>query len=151
MTRRHRNSVLGRSLFVQTQYTIAASTAYLCCEDFIANFTASAFDAGKWKHHNGFSLFNTGNTTQRSGVHFGPKRDLVAELLNTAKKAGTRPHGLSTAERQRQHAAGTHDVMRAATEQDIRLCLITPASRAHIPQRSVLCNGGDKNCLQRNT
>ncbi|KAJ7358164.1 glycoside hydrolase family 29 protein [Mycena albidolilacea] len=71
-------------------------------EDFIANFTASAFDAGKWvslfekagakyfvvvtKHHDGFSLFDTGNTTQRSSVHFGPKRDLVAELLDTAKK-----------------------------------------------------------------
>ncbi|KAJ7339930.1 hypothetical protein DFH08DRAFT_963960 [Mycena albidolilacea] len=80
------------------------------CEDFIANFTASAFDAGNasrldlhfawalgispddtcmpWtqKHHDSSPLFDTGDTTQRSTVHFGPKRDLVAELLNTAKK-----------------------------------------------------------------
>ncbi|KAJ6592674.1 glycoside hydrolase family 29 protein [Mycena capillaripes] len=76
-------------------------------EDFIANFTASKFDAGEWvslferagakyfvvvttrgvkKHHDGFSLFDTGNTTHRSSVALGPKRDLVAELLDTAKK-----------------------------------------------------------------
>ncbi|KAF7362678.1 Glycoside hydrolase [Mycena venus] len=79
-------------------------------ENFIANFTASKFDAGKWvslfegagakyfvivtvyqcgygaKHHDGFSLFDTGNTTHRSSVSFGPKRDLIAELLDTAKK-----------------------------------------------------------------
>ncbi|KAJ7829228.1 glycoside hydrolase family 29 protein [Mycena leptocephala] len=71
-------------------------------EDFIGNFTASKFDAGKWvdlfvgagaryfvvvtKHHDGFSLFDTGNTTHRSSVYLGPKRDLVAELLDTAKK-----------------------------------------------------------------
>ncbi|KAJ6626716.1 glycoside hydrolase family 29 protein [Mycena sp. CBHHK59/15] len=70
-------------------------------EDFIANFTAAKFDAAQWvdlfdragakyfvivtKHHDGFSLFDTGNTTHRSSVHLGPKRDLVAELLQTAK------------------------------------------------------------------
>ncbi|KAJ7142230.1 glycoside hydrolase family 29 protein [Mycena epipterygia] len=70
-------------------------------EDFIANFTAAKFDAGAWvdlfdragakyfvivtKHHDGFSLFDTGNTTHRSSVYLGPKRDLVAELLDTAK------------------------------------------------------------------
>ncbi|KAJ7639931.1 glycoside hydrolase family 29 protein [Mycena rosella] len=71
-------------------------------EDFIANFTAAKFDAGAWvdlfdragakyfvvvtKHHDGFSLFDTGNTTHRSSVYLGPKRDLVAELLDTAKE-----------------------------------------------------------------
>ncbi|KAJ7731632.1 glycoside hydrolase family 29 protein [Mycena metata] len=71
-------------------------------EDFIANFTAAKFDASAWvdlfqragakyfvlvtKHHDGFSLFDTGNTTHRSSVYLGPKRDLVAELLDTAKK-----------------------------------------------------------------
>ncbi|KAJ6579955.1 glycoside hydrolase family 29 protein [Mycena vulgaris] len=75
-------------------------------EDFIANFTASKFDAGKWvdlfdragakyfvavtKHHDGFSLFDTGNTTHRSSVYLGPKRDLIAELLTTAKEQ--KPH-----------------------------------------------------------
>jgi alpha-L-fucosidase len=38
------------------------------------------------KHHDGFSLFDTGNTTHRSSVYLGPKRDLVAELLDTAEK-----------------------------------------------------------------
>ncbi|KAJ7678622.1 alpha-L-fucosidase-domain-containing protein [Mycena rosella] len=67
-----------------------------------AAFTAAKFDAGAWvdlfdragakyfvvvrKHHDGFSLFDTGNTTHRSSVHLGPKRDLVAELLYTAKE-----------------------------------------------------------------
>ncbi|KAF7350653.1 Glycoside hydrolase family 29 protein [Mycena sanguinolenta] len=77
-------------------------------EDFIANFTASAFDASNWvslfeaagaryfvlvtKHHDGFSLFDTGNTTHRSSVYYGPKRDLVAELLDTAKKQAPNLH-----------------------------------------------------------
>ncbi|KAJ7627477.1 glycoside hydrolase family 29 protein [Roridomyces roridus] len=70
-------------------------------EDFIANFTAANWDPEAWvdlfdqagaryfvlvtKHHDGFSLFDTGNTTHRSSVYLGPKRDLVAELLDTAK------------------------------------------------------------------
>ncbi|KAJ7751866.1 glycoside hydrolase family 29 protein [Mycena olivaceomarginata] len=37
------------------------------------------------KHHDGFALFDTGNTTNRNSVQFGPKRDLVAELFQTAK------------------------------------------------------------------
>ncbi|KAK0448928.1 glycoside hydrolase family 29 protein, partial [Desarmillaria tabescens] len=71
-------------------------------DDFIANFTASKFNASEWldlfdnagakyfvlvtKHHDGFSLFDTGNSTHRSSVYLGPKRDFVAELLDTAKK-----------------------------------------------------------------
>lgn len=39
----------------------------------------------KQKHHDGFALFDTGNTTNRNSVQFGPKRDLVAELFQTAK------------------------------------------------------------------
>ncbi|KAJ6631221.1 glycoside hydrolase family 29 protein [Mycena sp. CBHHK59/15] len=70
-------------------------------DDFIPAFTAVNFNASKWvelfdragakyfvlvtKHHDGFALFDTGNTTHRSSVHLGPKRDLVAELLQTAK------------------------------------------------------------------
>ncbi|KAJ7467488.1 glycoside hydrolase family 29 protein [Mycena latifolia] len=75
-------------------------------EDFIGNFTAAKFDPAAWvdlfdragakyfvlvtKHHDGMSLFDTGNTTHRSSVYLGPKRDLVAELLDTAK--ARKPH-----------------------------------------------------------
>ncbi|KAF5374668.1 hypothetical protein D9615_009002 [Tricholomella constricta] len=71
-------------------------------DEFIANFTASKFNASQWvdlfdragakyfvlvtKHHDGFALFDTGNTTHRSSVHLGPKRDFLSELMITAKK-----------------------------------------------------------------
>ncbi|KAF8189948.1 glycoside hydrolase family 29 protein [Mycena galopus ATCC 62051] len=70
-------------------------------DDFIPDFTASKFNASAWldlfdragakyfvlvtKHHDGFALFDTGNTTHRNSVQLGPGRDLVAELLQTAK------------------------------------------------------------------
>ncbi|KAG6840365.1 hypothetical protein C0991_007181, partial [Blastosporella zonata] len=38
------------------------------------------------KHHDGFALFDTGDTTHRSSVYLGPKRDFVEELLTTAKR-----------------------------------------------------------------
>lgn len=69
-------------------------------DDFIPNFTASKFNASAWldlfdragaryfvqvtKHHDGFALFDTGNTTNRSAVVLGPKRDLLKELFDTA-------------------------------------------------------------------
>ncbi|KIK60972.1 glycoside hydrolase family 29 protein [Collybiopsis luxurians FD-317 M1] len=75
-------------------------------DDFIANFTASKFNASEWldvfdragaryfvqvtKHHDGFALFDTGNTTHRSSVNFGPKRNLLKELFDTA--AAEKPH-----------------------------------------------------------
>ncbi|KAL0955485.1 hypothetical protein HGRIS_001725 [Hohenbuehelia grisea] len=71
-------------------------------DDFIPKFTASKFNASSWvdlfdragakyfvlvtKHHDGFALFETGNTTNRNSLKLGPKRDLVAELLDTAKR-----------------------------------------------------------------
>ncbi|KAJ7076101.1 glycoside hydrolase family 29 protein [Mycena belliarum] len=70
-------------------------------DDFIPAFTAAKFNASAWvdlfaragakyfvlvtKHHDGFALFDTGNTTHRNSVRLGPRRDLVAELLQTAK------------------------------------------------------------------
>ncbi|KAJ6486823.1 glycoside hydrolase family 29 protein [Mycena sanguinolenta] len=70
-------------------------------DDFIPDFTASKFNASAWvdlfdragakyfvlvsKHHDGFALFDAGNTTHRNSVQLGPKRDLVSELLQTAK------------------------------------------------------------------
>ncbi|KAH7912706.1 glycoside hydrolase family 29 protein [Hygrophoropsis aurantiaca] len=70
-------------------------------DDFIANFTASKWDPSAWldlfddagakyfvivtKHHDGYGLFDTGNTTHRSSVYLEPKRDFVGELMATAK------------------------------------------------------------------
>ncbi|PWY86782.1 alpha-L-fucosidase [Aspergillus heteromorphus CBS 117.55] len=64
------------------------------------NFTASNFDPKAWvdlieasgakyfvlttKHHDGFALFDTQNTTDRSALHYGPQRDLVGELFAAA-------------------------------------------------------------------
>ncbi|KAJ8095979.1 hypothetical protein PM082_015200 [Marasmius tenuissimus] len=71
-------------------------------DDFIPKFTASKFNASQWmdlfdragakyfvlvtKHHDGYALFDTGNTTHRSSVYSGPQRDLVAELFATAAR-----------------------------------------------------------------
>ncbi|TFK50892.1 glycoside hydrolase family 29 protein [Heliocybe sulcata] len=71
-------------------------------DDFIANFTASKFNASSWldifdkagakyfvlvtKHHDGFALFDTENTTHRGSVYMGPQRDLLGELFDTAKQ-----------------------------------------------------------------
>ncbi|KIK92770.1 glycoside hydrolase family 29 protein [Paxillus rubicundulus Ve08.2h10] len=70
-------------------------------DDFIANFTASKWNASAWldlfddagakyfvivtKHHDGYSLFDTKDTTHRSSVHLHPHRDFVRELMETAK------------------------------------------------------------------
>lgn len=70
-------------------------------DDFIANFTAANFNASEWvqlfddagakyfvivtKHHDGFALFNTKDTTHRSSWHLGPKRDFVRELFDASK------------------------------------------------------------------
>ncbi|CUA75537.1 alpha-L-fucosidase [Rhizoctonia solani] len=70
-------------------------------DDFIPQFTASEFNASEWiqlfadagakyfvlvtKHHDGFSLFDTENSTHRSSVYLGPKRDFVAELMYAAR------------------------------------------------------------------
>ncbi|KAH7929517.1 glycoside hydrolase family 29 protein [Leucogyrophana mollusca] len=70
-------------------------------DDFIANFTASKWDPSAWldlfdeagakyfvivtKHHDGYGMFDTGNTTHRSSVYLPPKRDFVKELMDTAK------------------------------------------------------------------
>ncbi|EPQ55247.1 glycoside hydrolase [Gloeophyllum trabeum ATCC 11539] len=71
-------------------------------DDFIANFTASKFNASAWldlfdnagakyfvlvsKHHDGFALFDTGNTSARNSINLGPRRDLVAELFDVASQ-----------------------------------------------------------------
>ncbi|KAI8961891.1 glycoside hydrolase family 29 protein [Daldinia sp. FL1419] len=75
-------------------------------DDTFANFTASNFDPEAWvdliadagakyfvitsKHHDGFAIFDAGNTTNRSTLHHGPRRDLLGELFSAA--AEHQPH-----------------------------------------------------------
>ncbi|KAG8220487.1 glycoside hydrolase superfamily [Butyriboletus roseoflavus] len=70
-------------------------------DDFIADFTAKNWNASAWldlfdeagakyfvfvtKHHDGYSLFDTKNTTHRSSVYLNPYRDFLKELMETAK------------------------------------------------------------------
>ncbi|RMZ81790.1 hypothetical protein DV738_g2043, partial [Chaetothyriales sp. CBS 135597] len=71
-------------------------------DDTFEDFTASKFDAKEWvdlfadagakyfvittKHHDGFALFDTAQTTNRSALHYGPRRDLLRELFDAAEK-----------------------------------------------------------------
>lgn len=38
------------------------------------------------KHHDGFAMFDTKDTTHRNSLHYGPKRDVLKELFDAAKK-----------------------------------------------------------------
>ncbi|KAI3337988.1 alpha-L-fucosidase [Ustulina deusta] len=69
-------------------------------DDTFPDFTASRFDPKEWvdlfadagaqyfvittKHHDGFALFDTGSTSNRSSTQYGPKRDLLRELFDAA-------------------------------------------------------------------
>ncbi|KAF8594671.1 glycoside hydrolase [Ceratobasidium sp. AG-I] len=71
-------------------------------DDFIPEFNGKKFDAAQWidlfatagakyfvlvtKHHDGFALFDTHNSTHRSSVHLGPERDFIRELMDAAKE-----------------------------------------------------------------
>ncbi|EIM89284.1 glycoside hydrolase [Stereum hirsutum FP-91666 SS1] len=77
-------------------------------DDFFPNFTASAFDAKEFvkfvadigakyyvlttKHHDGFALFDTGNSSNRNSLNYGPQRDLVAEIVAAAKETQPQLH-----------------------------------------------------------
>ncbi|KAM0323248.1 hypothetical protein ACHAQA_008839 [Verticillium albo-atrum] len=71
-------------------------------DEFMSNFTDEYFDAKDWvdliadagaqyfvpvtKHHDGWALFDFPETiSKRSTVHYGPKRDFIKELFDTAK------------------------------------------------------------------
>jgi hypothetical protein len=41
-------------------------------------------------HHDGFAIFDTKNSTNRSSVYIGPKRDFLKELFDDAKE--NHPH-----------------------------------------------------------
>ncbi|KAI0104311.1 glycoside hydrolase family 29 protein [Nemania sp. FL0031] len=69
-------------------------------DDTFPHFNASQFDPKEWvdlfadagaqyfvitsKHHDGFALFDTGATSNRSSLHYGPQRDLLRELFDAA-------------------------------------------------------------------
>ncbi|KAL8287828.1 hypothetical protein RB600_003654 [Gaeumannomyces tritici] len=69
-------------------------------DDTFAKFTAENFDpkamvdlvadaGAKYfvltsKHHDGFAIFDTGETSNRSSIHHGPRRDLLGELFSAA-------------------------------------------------------------------
>ncbi|KAG6332762.1 hypothetical protein ID866_6327 [Astraeus odoratus] len=75
-------------------------------DDFIEGFTASAWDPSDWlnlideagakyfvfvtKHHDGYGLFDTKNTTHRGSVYLPPYRDFLKELMEVAK--AEKPH-----------------------------------------------------------
>ncbi|KAF2713797.1 glycoside hydrolase family 29 protein [Pleomassaria siparia CBS 279.74] len=71
-------------------------------DDTFPEFTAAQYNPQEWvdliadagakyfvittKHHDGFALFDAGRTTNRTALHYGPKRDLVRELFDAAKE-----------------------------------------------------------------
>lgn len=71
-------------------------------DDGFPDFTAAAWDPKEWvdlfaeagatyfvlttKHHDGFALFDAGETSNRSSINYGPKRDIVQELFDAAAK-----------------------------------------------------------------
>lgn len=70
-------------------------------DDFIPMFTAEKYNASEWldviassgakyfvfttKHHDGFAMFDTKETSDRNSLLLGPKRDILKELMETAK------------------------------------------------------------------
>lgn len=71
-------------------------------DDGFKNFTAANWDPKAWvdliyasgakyfvlttKHHDGFALFNTSETTNRNSLLYGPHRDIVQELFTAAEE-----------------------------------------------------------------
>ncbi|TVY68953.1 Plasma alpha-L-fucosidase [Lachnellula suecica] len=83
-------------------HQLAAYGPDVVYDDFFSNFTAENWDAKSWvdlfadagaqyfvlttKHHDGFALFDTEETTHRNSLHYGPKRDILKELFDAAKE-----------------------------------------------------------------
>ncbi|PSR78419.1 glycoside hydrolase superfamily [Coniella lustricola] len=92
----------GPSTSVETyQYNLATYGENHTYDDFIANFSASAFDPKEWvdlfddagakyfvqvsKHHDGYAIFDLpSNVTQRTSVALPPYRNLLQELFDAA-------------------------------------------------------------------
>ncbi|KAK7447018.1 hypothetical protein VKT23_014231 [Stygiomarasmius scandens] len=91
--------------WVHHRDTYGESVVY---DDFIPFFNATKFNASAWvdlfdragakyfvlvtKHHDGFALFDTGNTSDRNNLKFGPKRDLLSELFETSAREKSNLH-----------------------------------------------------------
>ncbi|CUA69605.1 fucosidase, alpha-L-1, tissue [Rhizoctonia solani] len=100
----------GLSRYVWIQHKINSSTwtrhrevygENVVYDDFIANFTASQWNPDEWtdlfansgakyftivsKHHDGFALYDTKNTSDRNSLKYGPKRDLLKDLFASSK------------------------------------------------------------------
>lgn len=98
----------GPDTTVQTyQYHLATYGAEVVYDNFIPNFTASAFDPKEWvdlfddagakyfvqvsKHHDGYAIFDLpSNITNRTSVALPPYRDLLQEIFDAA--AHYQPH-----------------------------------------------------------
>ncbi|KAK7691888.1 hypothetical protein QCA50_005293 [Cerrena zonata] len=88
----------GSKTWVHHLETYGPNVTY---DDFIANFTASKWNADDWtdffadagakyfvfvtKHHDGYALFDTGNSSHRNSVLLSPKRNVLTELWDSAK------------------------------------------------------------------
>lgn len=82
------------------QYDLDTFGPNVVYDDFFANFTADAFDPKGWvdlfadagaqyfvlttKHHDGFAMFDTKETTNRNSLQYGPQRDVLKELFDAA-------------------------------------------------------------------
>ena len=84
------------------QYHLKTYGPDIVYDDFIANFTASAFSGREWvdlfadagaqyfvqvsKHHDGFAIFDLpANVTQRTSVALPPHRNILQELFDAAE------------------------------------------------------------------
>ncbi|KJY00675.1 alpha-l-fucosidase like protein [Zymoseptoria brevis] len=81
-------------------YHLATYGPDVVYDDFIQNFTASAFDPKEWvdlfadsgaqyfvqvsKHHDGFAIFDTGNVSARNSVAQFPHKNLLQEIFDAA-------------------------------------------------------------------
>lgn len=97
------SSTNGRGTYEHHLATWGADFVY---DDFIPLFKGEKFDPKVWvdlfadagaryfvltcKHHDGYALFDTQGTSNRSSVALGPKRDFVKELMDAA--ASEQPH-----------------------------------------------------------
>ncbi|PBK81167.1 glycoside hydrolase [Armillaria gallica] len=77
-------------------------------DDFFPDFTASEFNATDFvqfvvnigakyfvittKHHDGFALFDTWNSSNRNSLLYGPKRNLIGEIVNATKATQPQLH-----------------------------------------------------------
>jgi alpha-L-fucosidase len=94
----------GPNTTVQTyEYHLKTYGPHVVYDDFIQNFTASAYDPQDWvdlfasagaqyfvqvsKHHDGYAIFDLpSNVTKRTSVALPPHRNLLQELFDAAAK-----------------------------------------------------------------